>query len=212
MVEKSIEFINRAGVLLAFPIRNEREPASLWQKLYPRTKMNWAWGEEGQSKVADHWHLMKVLSADRRVVYSKWYQGRATFFCRDLFSALMALRRRREQEPIRSEYAQDILAALEADSPMSTRDLKITCGLQGKLNEAIFRSALKELFLNFLVVGFGEVDDGAFPSLAIGASQIVFEDLFTDSINLPAAQAQALVDGLMPEGSKVRKYLDRTFS
>jgi hypothetical protein len=37
---------------------------------------------------------------------------------------------------------------------------------------------MNELWAALLVVGTGEVDDGAFPSLEIGATRSIFEDLW----------------------------------
>ena len=87
----AISKINKAGILLVFPIKNNKEPDSLWRQFFPRKKMIWEWSEDGEEGVADLWHLMKRLSDCRKVIYSKWYQGRATFFSIELFTALLAL-------------------------------------------------------------------------------------------------------------------------
>lgn len=87
--KSAVKKINDRGALLVFPINNKKEPASLWSEFYPRTKMRWEWDDDGDNKVGDLWLLMKKLSDSRQVVYSKWYQGRATFFSRDLFTALL---------------------------------------------------------------------------------------------------------------------------
>src|SRR5687767_5530271 len=87
----AISRINKNGILLVFPINNRKEPKSLWSEFFPRTKMKWEWDETGDNRVGDLWMLMKRLSDCRQVVYSKWYQGRATFFSRELFVALLSL-------------------------------------------------------------------------------------------------------------------------
>src|SRR6476659_3749059 len=88
----AISKINKKGILLVFPINNRKEPQSLWSEFYPRKKMRWEWDNSGDDSVAEMWGLMKRLSENREVVYSKWYQGRATFFSQELFAAMLRLR------------------------------------------------------------------------------------------------------------------------
>ena len=168
--------------------------------------MKWEWSDEGDNKVADLWHLMKKLSDSRKVVYSKWYQGRATFFSMELFTALLSFSK---ENPSLSEKAREILEILEMDSPISTRELKDRADLKGKFNVAIYNRAMKELFSKFLIVGFGEVDDGAFPSLAVGATQTLYEDIWNRAKNLSPEQSQNTIDKFMPPGSKTKRYLSR---
>src|SRR5215468_1636508 len=98
-MEKAVDRIRERGVLLVFPINNRAEPRSLWSEFFPGTKMVWDWNEDGDTRVAEMWQLMKLLSDSREVVYSKWYQGRATFFSRELFAAMLALRRHSTLQP-----------------------------------------------------------------------------------------------------------------
>src|SRR4051812_27586425 len=91
--KKSIGAINKRGCLLVYPVNNKREPLSLWSELHPRTRMRWEWDDDGDSKVADLWHLREQLSRSREVVYSKWYQGRATLFSFECFVALLSFLR-----------------------------------------------------------------------------------------------------------------------
>ena len=65
---------------------------------------------------------------------------------------------------------------------------------------------MKELFRRFLIVAYGEVDDGAFPSLAVGATRTLFEDIWKDSQSLGAKEAEAILDKYMPKGSKFRGF------
>lgn len=214
----AVKKVNSSGVLLVFPINNRPEPDSLWSQFYPRSKMKWEWSDDGDDRVAKMWTLMKSLSDCRDVIYSKWYQGRATFFSRDLFRALLRHyllcdhhleQKRRAQISIAGQTMLDIL---EMNSPLSTRVLKQEAELQGKLNEPNYNRGIKDLFSSFFVVGFGEVDDGAFPSLALGATKLIYEDLWTEAQALPDARAQVIIDQYMPTGSLIRKYLERTQS
>jgi hypothetical protein len=69
---------------------------------------------------------------------------------------------------------------------------------------------MKELFTRLLIVGFGEVDDGAFPSARVGATELLFSDLWIDAGEMPLAKASAVVDTFLPEGSHFRKFFDHT--
>jgi hypothetical protein len=205
----AISKINDSGVLLVFPIKNAKEPDSLWAQLFPRTKMKWDWSDESHNRVADVWHLMKRLSDCRKVIYSKWYQGRATFFSTRLFTALVSKFNSEKIVSGLTPTARTLLDILEMDSPLSTRDLKERSELQGKFNQAIYNRAMKELFSKFLIIGFGEVDDGAFPSLAIGATKSLYEEIWKNSKALSSDEADSLIEKLMPVDSKVRSYLNK---
>lgn len=216
-IRSAVSKINTCGVLLVFPVSNRPEPASLWSEFFPRTKMRWEWDESGDNRVGALWHLMKKLSDGRQVVYSKWYQGRATFFSRELFAALLRLHlpagKAEAEGPQRlSHPARDILEALENDSPLSTKELKKLTGLQGRLNEPAYARAMKELFRSFQVVAFGEVDDGAFPSLAVGATRHLYEDLCEQAARMSVKQAKECRDKYMPAGSRIRMFYDKNYS
>jgi hypothetical protein len=200
--------INKKGALLVFPIQNRPEPASLWSEFFPRRKMRWEWDESSDDNVSALWHLMKRLSYSRQVVYSKWYQGRATFFSRDLFAALLKLTLFSGPVAPLSDTARALLEILENDSPLSTKELKRAGDLQGRLNESRYRRAMKELFTRFHVIGFGEVDDGAFPSLAVGASRLLYEDIWFAAQKMSQHDAEKRLDRDMPRGSSLRKYFD----
>ncbi len=208
--QKAIRSILSAGALLVFPITNRKEPRSLWHELHPRRKMNWDWSESSDDAVPDLWHLMKRLSSCRKVIYSKWYQGRATFFAPELFQALLSASLKKAK-PL-SQDARRILKTLEEDSPLSTKELKLRTELQGRLNEAAYTRACKELYQNFLIVAFGEVDDGAFPSLALGATRHLYEDLWNQAQELKATESERILNHHLKTGSAFRKFYDRTQS
>lgn len=208
--ELAIEKVNEHGMLLVFPLNNRPTPKSIWSEFYPRTKLKWEWDDTGDQKVFKMWQLMKELSASRNIVYSKWYSGRATFFSKELFKALLSrLRHSGILQNRLSRESSALLSELESDSPLSTRDLKKLTGLQGKLNEGFYNRGMKDLFSKFLVVGFGEVDDGAFPSLAVGATQLIYEDLWLQSQSLSDQKAQAIIDKILPEGTEFRKFFNK---
>jgi hypothetical protein len=209
-IAKAVSLINRRGVLLVFPIDNRELPPSLWTEFFPSTKMRWAWDQGADTRVSDMWALMKRLSDCRQVVYSKWYRSRATFFSRELFTAMLCLRcMSRDTRHGLSETAKRIFEVLENNSPLSTKELKRATDLQGKLNETAYSRAMKDLFNRLLIVGFGEVDDGAFPSLSVGATELLFDDLWRVADEMPARDAQSSIDRLMPESSFFRHYFER---
>jgi hypothetical protein len=207
----AVDAIRRHGALLVFPLANRELPHSLWAEFFPRSRMVWDWNEDSDHRVGDMWQMMKRLSDCREVVYSKWYQGRATFFSRDLFTAMLALQRvDRTAHHELSETARILFEVLENNSPLSTKQLKELTDLQGRLHESAYTRGMKELFQRLLIVGFGEVDDGAFPSLAVGATELLFEDLWRDSAGLRGSEARLTLDCLMPENSHFRRHFDKT--
>jgi len=207
----AISRINDKGVLLVFPVNNRPLPSSLWSEFFPGTRMVWDWNDDAAGPVHDMWALMKRLSDCREVVYSKWYQGRATFFSRELFTAMLCLRSVRSDPRRRlSSTARHLLEVLENNSPLSTRRLKEWTDLQGRMNEPVYSRAMKELFSSLLIVGFGEVDDGAFPSLAVGATELLYDDLWRQAEAMSARKAQSIVDSFMPDGSHFRRYFEKS--
>jgi hypothetical protein len=221
----AIDKINRNGVLLVFPVNNKKEPRSLWSEFHPRTPMRWEWNESGDNRVGKMWLLMKRLSNCGEVVYSKWYQGRATFFSKKLFTAMICLIRHHlaqaqgvdADSEISLDFtfglnqtAKNLLETLEGDSPLSTRDLKKLCDLLGKDNESSYSRSMKALFSRLLIVAFGEVEDGAFPSLAVGATNLLFEELWQAAVHFAPAEAQGIVEEAMPLSSNFRKFFDKT--
>lgn len=207
----AISKINKRGALLVFPIHNRPQPHSLWAEFFPRSRMRWEWDDSGDNRVGEMWYLMKRLSDCRKVVYSKWYQGRATFFSRELFTAMLAVYQRTgELSRGLLPESQIILETLESDSPLSTKELKRFTDLQGKENEAAYNRATKELFSRLLVVAFGEVDDGSFPSLAIGATRLIYEDLWNEALEMDPNRAETVIDKYMPAGSLFRKQFEKT--
>jgi hypothetical protein len=211
--KSAISRINQHGALLVFPIVNRPEPRSLWSEFYPRTKMRWEWADEGDAKTWGMWELMKRLSDCREVVYSKWYQGRATFFSRELFTAMLAMTRlHRNLESSLATSAASLFEILENNSPLSTRELKRQADLQGKHNEGTYNKAMRALFTRLLVIAFGEVDEGSFPSLAVGATRLLYEDLWNAAEEMSPATAQRIVDRHMPEGSLFRRFFDRNLA
>lgn len=190
----AIKAIDQAGLLLVFPIDNAPEPRSLWSVAYPRSKMRWEWDDNGDNRVGDLWHLREQLSSSGKVVYTKWYRGRATFLSRELFTAMLSLNMRLPGFLRINREAKGILDELMESSPLSTKQLKRASNLLGRALEPTYQRALKQLYERLLIVAYGEVDEGAFPSLAIAATRLIFEELFEEAKALTPSEAQAVVE------------------
>jgi hypothetical protein len=179
MRDRALAAIERRGILLVYPLANRPEPRSLWGELHPRTPMRWSWDAGADGRVARLWRLREELARSSDVVYAKWFRGRATFFSRPIFRGILAaMAAEGELRAGLSRRASMVLELLEDDSPQSTKELRANADLQGRANEAAYARALKELWSRLLVVGVGEVEDGAFPSLNMSATRLRFEDLW----------------------------------
>jgi hypothetical protein len=209
--KQAVAAIERRSVLLVYPITNRRDPPSLWFELHPKTEMRWAWDEGADDRVVELWHLRERIAQSRAVVYSKWYKNRAVFFTKALFEAMLAkLHATGGLLDDLSPEATEILSLLEEDSPLSTKELRKRAGLQGKLLERPWTKALNELFTRCLIVGTGEVADGAFPSLAVGATRWIFEDLWLAAREGVTAEHEALIEKYLPEDTAFGKHWRRT--
>lgn len=209
-VRSAVAKLNKKHMLLVFPANNSKEIASLWSEFFPKSKMVWEWDENGDTRVSDLWHLREKLSKSGQLVYGKWFRGRATLMSRELFPAL--LKSLNPDLPLIKGInfnAREILDLLEEDSPLSTKQLRRMADLQGKENEPRYSRALKELWLRNLIVGFGEIDEGAFPSLAMGATKLLFEDLWLEALDLSAEEAHATVVRLLGEESPFFKFYEK---
>jgi hypothetical protein len=202
--------IERRGILLVYPIANREEPRSLWSELHPRSPMRWAWDASADARVAQMWHLRENLARSLDVVYAKWFRGRATFFAKSVFRAMLATLS--VEGDLRSGLSRDaaaLLELLEDDSPQSTKVLRANAGLQGRVNEPVYARALKELWSRLLIVGVGEVEDGAFPSLQMSATRLRFEGLWPDGSPPSPADARRLAAALA-DSSLFARELART--
>ena len=196
-LDRAVRAVDAGGALLVYPLQNRAEPPSLWRALYPRSPMRWAWDESADPRVAMVWHLRQELARSRRVVYSKWVGGRATLFSKALFGAMLGeMRAHFDPAAGLSAHARVLLELLLDDSPLPTRALRQRAELEGRENEAAFTRGMRELFERLLVVGTGEVEEGGFPSLAVGATELVFEPLYTASAS-PSASGKALLESTL---------------
>jgi hypothetical protein len=210
---RGISAIERRGILLVYPLANRDEPRSLWSELHPRTPMRWSWDAGADVRVAQMWQLRESLARSLDVVYAKWFRGRATFFSKPVFRAILAdLAGVAEKNDLRaglSREASALLDLLEDDSPQSTKVLRANADLQGRANEPAYARGLKELWSRLLIVGVGEVADGAFPSLQMSATRLRFEDLWPDGSPARPENAEALRAALA-ESPLFARELDKT--
>lgn len=168
--------------------------------------MRWEWDSDGDNRVANLWILREELSRSRKVVYSKWFHGRATFFSRSVFKALL---RMKGQDPVLSRQAQEILHLLQEDSPLSTKEIKAATDLRGRSLESVYTNAMKELWSQFQIVGFGEKDDGAFPSLLAGATSVIFEDLWMEAQTLSLLEAEKTIYEKINSAPALLRFLNK---
>jgi len=187
---EAVRAINQHGMLLVFPAGNLPEPKSLWSVFYPRSKMRWEWDESGDNRVSNLWHMREKLSRSNQVIYAKWFRGRATLFSFELFRALLSVYMRQSKFHALSRTAREILTQLEENSPQSTKQIKRQSGLIGRALEPNYNKAMQELWSRMLIVAYGEVEEGAFPSLAIGSTHLLFEDLYLAAQALPPNLAE----------------------
>lgn len=188
----AIKKIQKHGGLLVFPIKEKKKPESLWSVFYPRSTMRWEWDDDGDGRVFRLWHLRAELAESRQVIYTKWFHGRATVFRRNLFPYLYRALNEKDASGklcFLSPGAARMLEALEDNSPLSTKQLKKDLGLVGSGNAAKYARYTKELFARLLIVGVGEIDDCAFPSLALGASKLYFEKEWSAASKLSSEKA-----------------------
>lgn len=208
--QKAIHEIEKAGILLVFSIKNKPDPESLWSKLHPRSKMSWNWDEDGDDRVVNLWHLMKQLSGSQKVVYSKWYQNRATFFSKSIFADLLCyLMKTYDLHAGLIPEAREILEILEQDSPLSTKELKEAADLKGKFFESLYNNALKQLYQRGLIVSFGEKEDGAFPSSLMGSTRLLFEDVWKEAAQRDLKSAERNLRKLFDSSPALQKQLQR---
>lgn len=197
-MKRAKKLVDELGIVLVFPIANKAEPPSLWHALHPGKAMSWNWDDDdADDRVVDLWHLRMRLAESHRVAYGKWFKGRATMFSLPVFHAMLG-RICQTGDPLADlpREAHDILAVLRDRSPVSTKQLRIDSGLRGKVHDRSWNLAMKILWSRLLVVGVGEVDDGAFPSLAVGSTELLFEDLWLSRNDVPAASRKRLDEAL----------------
>ncbi len=207
--QKALSYIRSSRVALAFPVRNESEPPNLWACFHPRSEMRWEWDSGGDQKVSDLWIFREALSRSGKVVYSKWYREKATFIDLDFFPVLLAALGLPSQEwsfPELSKSARTLFGYLLENSPLSTKELKKISGMTGRDFERDYSRALRELWQRLWIVGWGEKDEGAFPSLNIGATQILFESEWKKAQIISPESAIQKVEMDLAVNPKVLKF------
>lgn len=207
----AIAAIERLGACLVFPQENRPEPASLWSVFHPKSEMRWEWDEAGDDRVVELWHLRAELSASGKVAYAKWFRGRGTFFSLELFAALVGILARDEDLGL-GETALTLYRSFEESSPLSPKEVKRATELQGRANERTYERGMKELWSRLLVVGYGEREEGAFPSLLVGATKWLFEEAWRAGLAMPEAESRAVIDRFLPVGNLFRREFERVRS
>jgi hypothetical protein len=211
---RALEIIDRLGIVLVYPIANRPEPPSLWSELHDGARMRWAWDAGADERVVELWHVRERLARTHDVAYAKWFRGRATFFSLPVFHALLGqLSSRSDVQAGLSHASLEILELLRERSPLSTKEIRAATDLRGRAQQAIFDHAMRQLWSRLLLVGVGEVEDGAFPSLAVGATELLFEDLWNVRNDVPP-EADAKLDAVLARhpvfARELRRALEST--
>jgi hypothetical protein len=208
--KKAVAAINEHHIQLAYPIKNAREPRSLWHSLHPRSFMKWDWSEHADPRVVDLWHLKDELCHRRDVVYAKWFRGRATFFSREIFVPILGLLGSTRVDAVRrNAHANRIYEELLDNSPQTPKLVRQALDLAGSYNRSDYERGVKRLWEQLLIVGTGEVDEGQFPALAMGATRHIFEDLWDEASSIDPRDAEERCRKLLPADSPFYKFLDR---
>lgn len=208
--QKALAAINEQQVQLVYPIKNAREPGSLWHSLHPRSAMRWDWSADADRRVVDLWHLKDDLCLGREVVYAKWFRGRATFLSRAIFVPILALLGTTRAEALRRDAnATRIYEELLENSPQTPRRLRQAVDLTGSHRRSDYEHGVKLLWEQLLIVGTGEVDEGQFPALAMGATRHIFEDLWEEADSVAPRDAEERCRRLLPAASPFSSFLDR---
>ena len=173
--------------------------------------MRWEWDSGGDESVADLWHYREMLSRSGKVVYVKWYQGRATFFSKKAFTFLLAAFSTPKTETrFSTSDAKKIYELLDEHSPQSTKALKKQSDLRGHFYEATYQKCVKELFTRGLIVGWGEKDEGAFPSLQLGAAKHLFEEEWNAAKKMSSSEGQVGLLRLLKDNPKFVEFFAKT--
>lgn len=207
---RAVSIVEGLGIALVYPVDNKPEPPSLWSAVHPRREMAWSWDEHSDPRVAEIWHLRARLASSSEVAYAKWFRGRATLFSLPVFQAVLG--RIARAGNVMAGLPPESIALLERlreISPRSTKELRAEVGLKGKTFESLFTHAMKALWARLLIVGTGEVADGAFPSLAVSATEMIFEDLWNGRTAVPRA-ADAKLDEVLARSPVFAKELARS--
>jgi len=207
---KALAAINERHVQLVYPIQNAREPRSLWHSLHPGSAMRWDWSEDADQRVVDLWQLKDDLCLGREVVYAKWFRGRATFFSRASFVPILALLGTTRAEALRrNATASRQYEELQDNSPQTPRRLQQADKMTGSHYRGDYKRGVKLLWEQLVIVGTGEVDEGQFPALAMGATRHILEDLWEEADGMEPRDAEARCRRLLPAASPFSRFLDR---
>jgi len=213
--KKALDFIDRHKVVLTFPDNNRVDPPNLWKCFHPRKAMKWEWDSGADHLVSDLWIFREELSRSGKTVYAKWFQGKATFVDLDFLPVLLAALGVRQAVEVRPEkmglspLGRTLFEALVERSPLSTKELKKETGLRGRDLESEYSRGLKELWSRLWIVGWGEKDDGAFPSLQMAATKHLFEKQWRRALELDALDAASEICDRFANSPRMLNFFQR---
>jgi hypothetical protein len=179
--KKMLECIEEKHWALVYPLKGKDQWPSLWHHLYPRRPMNWSWDSEADPRISQLWADREDLASQKLAVYTKYFRDRATFFSKPYFVSLLREHRPWTKKPS-DRLSRWLLDSLLDNTPQSTKMLKRRWrSLDGSAPNGNWDRSLKTLFRGLWIVGLGEEDDGAFPSLRLGATELAWEELWQEA-------------------------------
>lgn len=89
-MNKFANVIQDKGMLLMFPIKNEKDPDSFWPHVFPRSKFFWDWTKDTDPKIFKIRTIIDELLNNDQIIQAKWYKNRATFFSKETFQHMLA--------------------------------------------------------------------------------------------------------------------------
>ncbi|HMN67935.1 MAG TPA: hypothetical protein PKC28_05285, partial [Bdellovibrionales bacterium] len=125
----------------------------------------------------------------------------------DVFVAALAYLRSAQVAAGLGPDSANILELLVSDSPLSTKQLKAAAELEGRSLESAYNRAMRPLWNHLLLVGFGEFEDSSFPSLGIGATQTLFEELWGEAEKLTPGQGERVLRSRLGDENPFMKWL-----
>ena len=108
-----------------------------------------------------------------------------------------------------SQAAHDIYQELLSESPLTPKMIKERLDFGGRKNRALYGRAIKILWERALIAGAGEVDEGQFPALSMGATRHFFEDEWDRAHAWPPEEARKRFKEKFPPNHPVYRFLNR---
>lgn len=189
-------FIHDAGFCTLFPLKNVPLP-SLYYAASHRAAAKW------DAFALRVWEWKDELARRHRAWYGKYFHGRGSFFSLEMLTACLAVEGT-AMPPEESDlcYAEGRLsdemrrvwAALAAEGPLPTLELRHACGFESTAGNAKFKRAMLALQRMLVVTHFGtEQETGAWASGRFELTSRAFPHEIAAARRLTRPQAQEMI-------------------